>query len=672
LTKEVNPTEPATIPKFVDALPKPVTAKPKYYKGQQRKDYYELKMIQAEHSFHKDFPKSIIWGYNGLYPGPTIEATKDKSIYVRYKNLLPLQHFLPVDYTLHAANDSKEVRTVTHLHGANVDWESDGHPEAWYTRDYAQTGPKFSKEIHEYTNHQPGATLWYHDHAMALTRLNVYAGLAGFYLLRDSLEERSNLPCGDYEYPILIQDKSFNEDGSLFYPDEPPFPVPVHPSITPGFVGNTIVVNGKVWPYLNVEPRKYRFRFLNGSNRRGYVISLSNDEPMTQIGTDGGFLTAPQKIQFVELLPAERTDIIIDFSKYEGQEITLVNSDEDFIDEYTREIMQFNVCLPLKCEDTSEIPERLAVSMDLHSHDAHIERHLPLTATTDDFGRPMLLLNNRMYHDPTTEKPALDSIEIWNFINATQFDHPIHLHLIQFKILERRPFNMVLYQNEGRLEFTGPPEGPHDYERGWKDTVKAEAGKVTKIIMHWKDYAGNYMWHCHFLEHEDHDMMRPILVMKDVHPVQETHAEIQHEVEHSQDQHHEDSNIITGKNEHTVPLLITTPHITPTEEIVEYSQDSLQTDEIEYTPQTIPLLTSTQTITRSNETSYLEENVEYNQLSSPLLNNTQNITFSKVELPDHQIHNVTGINSIPQPIFPSTELQHPQQRMATRRRRRWY
>ncbi|WP_255505083.1 multicopper oxidase family protein [Lysinibacillus sphaericus] len=674
MTKEVNPTDPETIPKFVDELPKPVTAKPKYYKGQQRKNYYELKMMQAEHSFHKDFPKSIIWGYNGLYPGPTIEATKDKSIYVRYKNQLPLNHFLPVDFSLHAANDSTEVRTVTHLHGANVDWESDGHPEAWYTRDYAQTGPKFNKDIHEYTNHQPGATLWYHDHAMALTRLNVYAGLAGFYLLRDSLEERSNLPCGDYEYPILIQDKSFNEDGSLFYPDEPPFPVPVHPSITPGFVGNTIVVNGKVWPYLNVEPRKYRFRFLNGSNRRGYVISLSNGDPMIQIGTDGGFLTAPQEIQSVELLPAERTDVIVDFSSYEGQEIKLVNSDENFIDEHTRVIMQFNVCLPLKCEDTSEIPERLAVSMDLHSHDAHTERHLPLTAATDDFGRPMFLLNNRMYHDPTTEKPALDSIEIWNFINATQFDHPIHLHLIQFKILERRPFDMGLYQNEGRLEFTGPPEKPHNYEQGWKDTVKAEAGKVTKIIMHWKDHVGQYMWHCHFLEHEDHDMMRPILVMKDFPPVQEQHAEIQHEIEHVQERHHDDSTIVTGNNEHTVPFLNTSPHFTPIEEIVEYSQASLQAtyleNEIEYTPQTIPLLTSTQNNTHSTETAYLEDNVEYNQLSSPLLNNTQNMTFSKIELPQHQIIR-SDIESIPQPIFPSDEFQS-RQRIPARRRRRWY
>lgn len=567
MNKKINPADPTTIPKFVDALPKPITAKPKFSSRHPKKDYYELQMMEAEHSFHKNFPKSTIWGYNGLYPGPTIEASKDKTIYVKYKNQLPTKHFLPVDFTLHAANDSQEVRTVTHLHGANVDWESDGHPEAWYTRDYTYTGPKFNKEIHEYTNHQAGTTLWYHDHAMALTRLNVYAGLAGFYLLRDSIEERSNLPCGDYEYPLLIADKSFNEDGSLFYPEGPPFPVPVNPSITPGFVGNTIVVNGKVWPYLNVEPRKYRFRLLNGSNRRGYVISLSNEQPMIQLGTDGGFLTAPNKIYSVELLPAERTDVIIDFSTCEGQEITLMNGDTDFFDEHTSVIMKFNVNCPLRCADTSEVPVRLAMSMDLHPHHAHIERNLPLSATTDDFGRPMLLLNDRMYHDPATEKPALDSIEVWNFINATPFIHPIHLHLIQFKILERRPFDVELYQNEGRLAFTGPAEEPRDYERGWKDTVKADAGKVTKIIMHWKDHIGNYMWHCHFLEHEDHDMMRPILVMKDVHPVSEPHVEIAHVTE----SHSTTATTISNHSDTTTPLLNNAQSITATTEPTQHA-----------------------------------------------------------------------------------------------------
>ncbi len=334
---------------------------------------------------------------------------------------------------------------------------------------------------------------------------------------------------------------------------------------------------------------------------------------MIQIGTDGGFLTAPREIQSVELLPAERTDVIIDFSNCDGQEILLVNSDEDFIDEHTNVIMQFKVTLPLKCEDISEIPEMLAVSMDLHPHHAHIERQLPLTATTDEFGRPMLLLNNRMYHDPATEKPALDSIEMWNFINATPFIHPIHLHLIQFKIVERRPFDLELYQNEGRLEFTGPPEEPRDYEQGWKDTVKADAGKVTKIIMHWKDHIGHYMWHCHFLEHEDHDMMRPILVMKDVHPVQQPHAEA--EIEHSPSEHQETVAIIENSNQQTTPLL-------------------------------------------SND--------------SGLSQATEDRSV-RLEEEDKQtiVHQETDIRKIPQPIFPSAKVQ-PQERMSTRPRRKWY
>ncbi|MEG0448780.1 MAG: multicopper oxidase [Lysinibacillus sp.] len=529
MTKNVNPSDPATIPKFVDKLIKPPTAKSKYHPDHPTNEYYILKMKEARHWFHKDFPPSTIWGYDGLLPGPTIEAKKDQTIYVKYLNQLPKKHFLPVDFTLHGASDSAEVRTVVHLHGANVDWESDGHPEAWYTKDYTSIGPKFKKEVHEYTNHQPGTTMWYHDHSMGITRLNVYAGLAGFYLLRDSLEERLQLPSDNYEFPLLIQDKSFNEDGSIFYPDAPPFPVPVHPSITPGFLGNTITVNGKVWPYLNVEPRKYRFRILNGSNRRGYVLGLSNNQSFTQLGTDGGFLTKPVSLQSVELLPAERTDIIIDFSAHNGQKITLVNNDTASPDEHTKVVMQFNVCLPLKGKDTSKIPERLAESMDLHAHHAHIQRDLPLSATTDSFGRPMLLLDNKMYHEPATEKPSLDSIEVWNIINTTPFPHPIHIHLVQFKILERRSFNVELYQKEGKIEFTGPPLAPRIFERGWKDTAKVDGGMITKLIMHWKEHVGNYMWHCHFLEHEDHDMMRPIVVIKDVHPVQQPHANVQPE-----------------------------------------------------------------------------------------------------------------------------------------------
>ena len=529
----VNPADPNSIPKFVDPLKKPPTAVPKSKNSKSGSPYYEINMIKARHRFHKKFPFTEVWGYNGIVPGPTIEAKKDEVTYVKYLNKLPNKHFLPIDYSLHGVNNSPEVRTVVHLHGANVATASDGHPEAWYTKDYAITGPMFSQEMHEYTNHQPGTTMWYHDHTMGLTRLNVVAGLAGFYLLRDASEERLNLPKGKYEIPLLIQDRSFNEDGSIFYPTEldPPFPLPVpnqlplpNPTITLGYVGNTIAVNGKLWPFLEVEPRKYRFRILNGSNRRSYNIRLSNDDVLYQLGTDGGFLEATTEINTVELTPAERADIIIDFSNYAGEEIILMNDNEEFADENTSMIMKFKVSLPLKKPDTSEIPTILAPSMDLHEQHAHTIRDLPLTTTLDRYGRIMLLLGNQMYHDPATEKPSLDSIEVWNFINTTPVFHPIHLHLVQFKILDRRPFNVDLYINEGVLEYTGEPEEPREYERGWKDTVKADVGKVTRIIMHWKEHTGDYMWHCHLLEHEDHDMMRPIRIINDAHPVQPPHV----------------------------------------------------------------------------------------------------------------------------------------------------
>ena len=527
--KCVKPSDPASIPKFMDPLPKPQVAMPVQHDDYPDGSYYELEMKEGLHRYHKYFPETKIWGYDGLIPGPTIEARKDKTTYVKYLNNLPDEHFLPLDRTLHSSIDTADVRTVVHLHGAKVDWESDGHPEAWYTKNYEMTGPTFKRQVHAYTNHQPGATLWYHDHAMSLTRLNVYSGLAGFYLLRDALEDRLRLPSGKYEIPMMIQDRSFNEDGSLFYPDTPPFPVTVHPSITPGVLGDTIAVNGKLWPYLNVEPRKYRFRILNASNRRGYSLSLSNGGTFHQIGTDGGLLEAPVELASFDLLPAERTDIIIDFSTMQGQTITLLNNDSEFpLNEHTSVVMQFSVCLPLEGEDDSQIPETLYPDMGLHTEHAHIVRNLPLTATTDEYGRPMLMLNDHMYHDPASEKPSLDSIEIWNFINATPIQHPIHLHLIQFKILERRPFDRNIFLETGKIVWTGPAEPPREYERGWKDVVRADVDMVTSIAMHWKDHVGNYIWHCHFLEHEDHDMMRPITIIEDAHPVQLPHAEDAH------------------------------------------------------------------------------------------------------------------------------------------------
>jgi len=517
---KVNPADPSTFPKFVDSLPVPEVARADYsynYKN-YKKDFYRIVMKESMHRFHKMFPWTKVWGYNGTYPGPTIEAKKDNTVAIRWENNLPDKHLFPVDHTLHGTMDTPDVRTVVHLHGANVADHSDGHPEAWFTKNYATVGPKFTREVYEYTNHQHGATLWYHDHAIGITRLNVYAGLAGFYLIRDKLEERLNLPKGRYEIPILIQDKSFNENGSLFYPDNstPPVEKPI-PSTPSFFFGNTIAVNGKLWPYLNVEPRKYRFRILNGSNLRSYDIRLSNGGTFHQIGTDSGFLRNPVEIDSFILEPAERIDVIIDFSQYKDQEILLINGERGTPqpDEHTGVIMKFRVVLPLRSPDTSVVPEDL---LPYHSVDyslARKERTLHLDQTQDSFGRVMHLLNGRMWHEPVTEKVQLDSIEVWHLVNHFNFPHPIHIHLVNFEIIGRKPFTDDDFDENGNYKFV--PESltpPLDFERGLKDVVRTTPGEVTSIAIHFKEHVGDYVWHCHILEHEDHDMMRPLKVME--------------------------------------------------------------------------------------------------------------------------------------------------------------
>ncbi|MDF2543160.1 MAG: copper oxidase, partial [Herbinix sp.] len=359
---KVDPIDPITIPKFVDSLPIPKIAEPIYRCNSPKEAelFYQITMMEAKHKFHKYFPLTTIWGYNGTYPGPTFEVPKDVPVKVKWENKLPNKHLLPVDHTLHGTMDTPDVRTVVHLHGANVEADSDGHPEAWYSSYNEYVGQKYTREVYEYTNHQAGATLWYHDHAIGITRLNVYAGLVGFYLIRDFLESRLNLPEGPYEIPLMIQDKSFQKDGSLFYPNNstPPLDNPV-PSTPSFFFGNTVVVNGKIWPYLEVEPRKYRFRILNGSNLRAYELKLSNDEVFYQIGTDLGLIHHPVKIDSFIMEPAERMDVIIDFSKYKGQEIILQNIAQGPPSPGMEVIMKFKVGEKLTRPDTSVIPKEL-------------------------------------------------------------------------------------------------------------------------------------------------------------------------------------------------------------------------------------------------------------------------------------------------------------------------
>ncbi len=508
--KKVDPSNPDTIPKFVDELSIPLVARPRgVVKGSP---YYEIAMKQIQHQYHSSFPLTTVWGYDGLQPGPTIKVRKNEKIYVRWENKLPRKHLLPIDRTLHESAGPPDVRTVVHLHGANVDWESDGHPEAWFSRDFAETGATFKRQVYEYTNRQMGSTLWYHDHAIGITRLNVYAGLAGFYLIEDPVEEHLKLPRGNYDIPLMIQDRSFNSDGSLQYPENTTPPAPVNPSVQPFFAGNTITVNGKIWPKLTVEPRKYRFRILNGSNTSAYNLRLGDERTFYQIATDGGLIERPVELTELPLEPAERSEVIIDFSKHKGKRITLQNTNDDG---NMGVIMRFDVLLPSKGIDSSEIPSVL-ISDDeiLDENEADKTRLLKLDTIEDEYKRPVLLLDDRMWHDPVTEKPVIVDTEVWKFVNVTNFAHPMHVHLIQFKILHRTPFDLDRFNQDGYIQYTGPPIEPKIYEKGWKDTVKAEPEMVTSVIMKFTENPGEYVWHCHILEHEDYDMMRPMKVIE--------------------------------------------------------------------------------------------------------------------------------------------------------------
>ncbi|WP_416655739.1 outer spore coat copper-dependent laccase CotA [Bacillus amyloliquefaciens] len=502
--------------KFADELPIIETLKPQ--KTSNGSTYYEVTMKECFHKLHRDLPPTRLWGYNGLFPGPTIDVNQDENVYIKWMNDLPDKHFLPVDHTIHhseGGHQEPDVKTVVHLHGGATPPDSDGYPEAWFTRDFKEKGPYFEKEVYHYPNKQRGALLWYHDHAMAITRLNVYAGLAGMYIIRERKEKQLKLPAGEYDVPLMILDRTLNDDGSLFYPSGPDNPSETlpNPSIVPFLCGNTILVNGKAWPYMEVEPRTYRFRILNASNTRTFSLSLNNGGGFIQIGSDGGLLPRSVKTQSISLAPAERYDVLIDFSAFDGEHIILTNGTGcggDVNPDTDANVMQFRVTKPLKGEDTSRKPKYLSAMPDVTSKRIHNIRTLKLTNTQDKYGRPVLTLNNKRWHDPVTEAPQLGSTEIWSIINPTRGTHPIHLHLVSFQVLDRRPFDLERYNKFGDIVYTGPAVPPPPSEKGWKDTVQAHSGEVIRIAATFAPYSGRYVWHCHILEHEDYDMMRPM------------------------------------------------------------------------------------------------------------------------------------------------------------------
>jgi FtsP/CotA-like multicopper oxidase with cupredoxin domain len=582
--------------------------------GRGSVDYYEIAVRQfSQQILPTTLPATTVWSYGSAsfpgtfnYPAFTIEANFNMPVRVKWINDLKdasgafRPHLLAVDPTLHWANppggtEERDMRPtftstpgpyrgpvpiVTHLHGGHTAQESDGYAEAWFLPAATDIPTGFASEgtfyehfrteffekwgvewepgtaTFQYENDQRAGTFWYHDHTLGMTRLNVYAGPAGFYLLRRGPGDLPSSvlpgpapgvgsdPFGRfYEIPLAIQDRSFNANGSLFYPasreffdgfDGPFIPTSDVPPIwNPEFFGNTMVVNGRTWPFLEVEPRRYRFRVLNGCNSRFLILKVVSDAlatrpataalPFWQIGADGGFLPRPVMRETLLLAPAERADVIVDFTGVTN-DLFIINEgpDEPFgggtpgtdfaaaDPGTTGQVMQFKL-IDLASKDTSQDPERLTLPAFRPLGPASLTRRLSLneadSAVLPGVGPIAALLGTVSdtgptvlgWDDPITENPALGAIETWELHNFTEDAHPIHIHEVQFQVVDRQPLD------------GGAPRPPEPWEAGFKDTVIAYPGEITRVRSLF-DLPGLYVWHCHIVEHEDNEMMRPYFI----------------------------------------------------------------------------------------------------------------------------------------------------------------
>jgi spore coat protein A, manganese oxidase len=492
----INPT---SLAHFVDPLPIPPVARALGKRADpvdssRQLAYYRIEMRALKAKLHRDVPATPLWGYDGLFPGPTFETRRDEPLLIEWANALPAKHFLPIDHHIHGAErNNPEVRVVTHVHGARVPANADGYPEDWYV-------PGRSA-LYRYPNGQDAATLWYHDHAMGITRLNIYAGLVGAFIVRDAEEQALGLPSGDYDIPLILCDRLVAQDGQLYYPvsDDPDAPWVMQCN------GNLPLCNGKIFPYLDVEPRRYRFRLINVANTSFFDLSLSQEQVLQQIASDQGLLPAPLERTRMELYPAERADVIVDFSKFAGKSVQLRHQSQGIVEFRVRD---------RGGRDASALPAALRAVPRIDPAHAARERVLTLNETDDADGNAMImLLDGKRWSDPITENPRQHSVETWSFVNLSGDAHPIHLHLVRFQIVDRRPFDLFAWNASRTLKYTGPAQPPEPHEAGWKDTVRADPGMVTRIAMRFDGEPGRYVWHCHFLEHEDNEMMRPYEVL---------------------------------------------------------------------------------------------------------------------------------------------------------------
>ena len=448
------PMRTDAIPRFTLPLKLPAVLEPTVRTPTQ--DEYTIVQREAAQEI---LPGRVtkIWGYQGTFPGPTLRVRRNRPIVVRQTNQL-------------------STPTAVHLHGGVNPPDSDG-----FAADTVMPG---ASRTYTHPNRQRAATLWYHDHAMDMTGENVLRGLAGFYIVEDDEEQSLPLPRGPFDVPLLIQDRTFNADGSFAYDTVRHM----------GFEGEVMLVNGVPWPKMEVSTRKYRFRLLNGSNARLLQLALGNTEPITLIGTDGGLLPAPVTITTLPLAMAERAEVIVDFSRYAVRTQVFVTN--GLVKSPLTPIMRFDV---VKREtDDAQIPTRL-------SDPGFLER--PKTAKTRtwtfrpsfsfrELPTPIVWTINGKRFDPNRcdAAVALGDVELWRFRNEAPVrfvgsPHPTHVHLAHFQVLERN----------------GKP--PLIHERGWKDTVALDIGEEVLVLLRCEQFRGRYMIHCHNLEHEDHAMM---------------------------------------------------------------------------------------------------------------------------------------------------------------------
>lgn len=485
--------------------------------------------------FHRDLPPTTVYAYGltkrkATVPGPTIEAHYGVSTRVTWRNHLPPKHILPWDPTIPTplTNTTNGIPTVVHLHGGIHEPESDGNANSWFTAKFKDKGPTWTTKTYHYPNNQQPGNLWYHDHAMGLTRVNLLAGLIGSYIIRHpSIEDPLELPHGDeLDRPLVLFDRSFYTDGSIFMNSTGNNPS-IHPQWQPEYFGDAIIVNGKAWPNLTVRRRRYRFRIINASNARFFRLFFTNGLRFIHVASDSAYIGKPVVSNETLVGPSEITDVIVDFSQSKNNFAILANNARfpyptgDPVDEISGKVMRFTI-LPTREVDTSRIPKKLVEYPVVDLSSVSRTRYIAMYEYTSDVDEPThLYLNGKPYEAPVTETPKVGSTEVWYVINLTEDNHPLHIHLGLFKVLDQtdlmksEEFKDCMTKLNDAIKchvdnyVRGKKTEVPDHEKGWKNVFKMRPGCVTEIVVRFAYIHTNasygfdattepgYVYHCH-------------------------------------------------------------------------------------------------------------------------------------------------------------------------------